>query len=113
VYEATMDRDAVRARMEETLRDPPSPQMAEQAEQMLAEGGPHLGVASDRITTRVDVSSFTDQKRAALAAHRSQVPADSWWMTVPPAEFAGMFGTEYFIHRGAPAGTVETDLGLG
>jgi len=113
VYEATMDRDAVRARMEETLRDPRNPQMAEQAEQMLAEGGPHLGVSADRITTRIDVSAWTGQKRTALAAHRSQVPADSWWMSVPAEEFAQMFGTEYFIHRGVPAGTEETDLALG
>jgi LmbE family N-acetylglucosaminyl deacetylase len=113
VYEATIDRDAVRDRLEEALRNPPSPQMAQQAEQMLAEGGPHLGVPAERITTRVDVSAWIDQKRAALAAHSSQVPAESWWMSVPPEEFARMFGTECFIHRGVPAGTVETDLGLG
>ena len=113
VYEATIDGDAVRDSLEEVLRNPPSPQMAQQAEQMLAEGGPHLGVPAERITTRVDVSAWIDQKRSALAAHSSQVPAESWWMSVPPEEFARMFGTEWFIHRGVPAGTVETDLGLG
>jgi LmbE family N-acetylglucosaminyl deacetylase len=112
VYEATMDKDEVHARLVETRRDPPSPLMAEFAEQMLADGGPHLGVAAARITTRVDVSAWIDTKRAALAAHRSQVPDESWFLSAPPDVFARMFGTEFFIRRGVPAGTVEATLGF-
>jgi len=112
VYEATMDRDMVRARMEQALRERTSPQMVEMAEGMMADGGPHLGVSSARITTRVDVSAFAGLKRRALATHASQVPADSWWLSSPEEAFAEMFGTEFFIRRGAPAGTLEVDLGL-
>ena len=86
--------------------------MVEMAEQMMADDGPHLGVPGERITTRVDVSAFAGLKRRALATHASQVPADSWWLSSPEDVFARMFGTEYFIRRGAPAGTTELDLGL-
>jgi len=112
VYEATMDRDMVRGRMEEALRERADPAMVEMAEQMMADDGPHLGVPGERITTRVDVSAFAGLKRRALATHASQVPADSWWLSSPEDVFARMFGTEYFIRRGAPAGTTELDLGL-
>jgi LmbE family N-acetylglucosaminyl deacetylase len=112
VYEATMDQDEIRARLQEALSNPPAPQMAEMAKAMLADGGPHMGVPAERITTRIDVSGWIDKKRAALAAHSSQVPEESWFLAAPPEVFAQMFGTEYFIRRGAPPGTVEGDLGF-
>jgi LmbE family N-acetylglucosaminyl deacetylase len=112
VYEATMDQDAIRDRLRETLLSRPNPQMVEMAEGMLADGGPHMGVPAAKITTRVDVSAFIDRKRRALAAHVSQVPADSWWMSTPSEAFALMFGIECFMRRGAAAGLVEDSLGL-
>ena len=112
VYEATLDQDSMRAMLEETLRARPTPELVEMAEGMLAEGGPHMGVAGARITTRVDVSPWVGIKRAALSAHASQVPADSWFLKAPPDQFARMFGTESFILRGAPAGFTEDRLAL-
>jgi LmbE family N-acetylglucosaminyl deacetylase len=67
-----------------------------------------------RITTEVDVSAYVDLKRAALAAHASQLD-NSWWMRFPPEAFQVMFGNETFIRfidrTGAP--TPETDLFAG
>jgi LmbE family N-acetylglucosaminyl deacetylase len=112
VYEATLDRDEMRTRLEEALRTRPSPEVVEMAQTMLAGGGPHMGVPGPRITTQVDVNRFVPVKRAALSAHASQVPADSWFLKAPPDEFMRMFGTESFILRGAPAGFTEDRLAL-
>jgi LmbE family N-acetylglucosaminyl deacetylase len=113
VYEATLDRDQMRTGLEEVLRTRPAPELVEMAEGMLANDGPHMGVAGDRITTRVDVTSWVDVKRTALRAHASQVPPDSWFLRAPPDQFLRMFGTESFILRGAPPGTSEDRLDLG
>jgi LmbE family N-acetylglucosaminyl deacetylase len=113
VYEATIDRDRMREGLEEALRARPNPEIVEMAENMLKDGGPHMGVPGARITTRVDVTRFIGVKRAALAAHASQVPPESWFLRAPPAEFERMFGTEYFILRGAAPGVAEDHLRLG
>ena len=53
------------------------------------------------ITTTVDVRDFVDQKRAAMAAHASQIPEDSFFLQMPPDAFREAFGYEWFIRRGA------------
>jgi LmbE family N-acetylglucosaminyl deacetylase len=67
-----------------------------------------------RITTDIDVSAFVDNKRAALAAHASQVD-NTWWMRFPPEAFSVMFAKETFIRArdttGAPV--PEDDLFAG
>jgi len=112
VYEATMDRDRMREGLEEVLRTRPKPELVEMATNMLADGGPHMGVPAARITTRVDVTPYVGVKRAALAAHASQVPPESWFLQAPPEEFERMFGTEVYILRGAPQGFSEDALQL-
>jgi LmbE family N-acetylglucosaminyl deacetylase len=57
------------------------------------------------ITTTVDTSAVADKKRAALAAHASQLD-QSWWVRFPPEAFSEVFGEETFIRSrdrtGAP-----------
>ena len=49
--------------------------------------------------------------RAALRAHASQIPSDSFMVSLPVEAFELAFGTEWFIRRGARAeGPPETDL---
>ncbi|MFA5883348.1 MAG: PIG-L family deacetylase [Acidimicrobiia bacterium] len=62
------------------------------------------------ITTRVDVQEHLAVKRAALAAHASQIGEGSFFVTMPDEIFAVAFGTEWFIRRDAPEGTRETWL---
>jgi LmbE family N-acetylglucosaminyl deacetylase len=66
------------------------------------------------ITTDVDTTAFADAKRAALAAHASQLD-QSWWLRFPPETFGMIFGQETFIRSmdktGAP--TPEDDLFAG
>lgn len=75
------------------------------------EGLENFGTAESRITTRIDVTAKLDVKRAAMAAHASQIGADSWFMTLPAPLFARAFGTEWYIRRGAdPSLPFETSL---
>jgi LmbE family N-acetylglucosaminyl deacetylase len=63
-----------------------------------------LGVPADRISSTVDVAGWIDHKRRAMAAHASQFPSSSWFMTLPSPAFQLLFGTEWYIQPGAPAG---------
>ena len=67
-----------------------------------------------QITTTVDVSSVADRKRAALAAHASQLD-ESLWVRFPPETFAEVFGEETFIRSRDRTGTPvpEDDLFTG
>ncbi|MGH9264608.1 MAG: PIG-L family deacetylase [Acidimicrobiales bacterium] len=69
-----------------------------------------LGVSEDRITTTVDVRPWLARKRAAMAAHASQISETSFFLAMAPELFEGGFGQEWFILCGGPPGLVETDL---
>lgn len=67
------------------------------------------------ITHRVDVRRFARQKRAALAAHRSQIGgaqarALAVLLRLPPAVFGLLFGREWFVEPAAAGGPVRTDI---
>ena len=107
VFEATIDRDhliaLMRARPVELGADSPLPDDPDDL---------NLGVAGHLITTRIDITPVIERKRAAMRAHASQIPADSFFLTLPDDAYAMAFGTEWFTRRGAPAGTAETALPL-
>jgi LmbE family N-acetylglucosaminyl deacetylase len=109
VYEATMNRDAIRRFMIEHQADAEAagieaPDGVEDPDAIT------LGVPESEITTFVDVSAFIDAKRAALAAHASQVDETHFFLALPVELFQAAFGTEWFIRRGAPSSTHETSL---
>ena len=56
-----------------------------------------LGTPDERITTEVDVAPWLDRKRAAMAAHRSQIGPDSFFLNAPDELVASLFATEQFI----------------
>ncbi len=66
-----------------------------------------LGVPSERITTTVDVTRFVDRKRAAMRAHASQIPPDSYFLALPDDLFVRAFGTEWFIRLDSRPGAPE------
>jgi len=101
VYEATMNRDHIRRLMLE-MRDQARAVGLELPEDMGDPDDLNLGVPENRITTTVDVSPFIDAKRAALAAHRSQVDETSFFLAMQPEHFERAFGYEWFIRHGAP-----------
>jgi len=65
-----------------------------------------LGVPTVEVTLTVDVRAHDATKRAAMAAHRSQIPPDSEALAMPPATFVGVYGFEWFVRRG-PQGPLE------
>jgi LmbE family N-acetylglucosaminyl deacetylase len=69
-----------------------------------------FGTPEEEITTSIDVSDYLDRKRAAMAAHASQISDTSYFLAMPPDMFAMAFGTEWFILRGAPRGIRDHDL---
>jgi LmbE family N-acetylglucosaminyl deacetylase len=72
--------------------------------------GENFGVPGELITTRVDVTPWTDRKRKAMQAHASQIGEQSFFLAMPPDIFKIAFGNEQFILKDAPPGTAETDL---
>lgn len=103
VLESTVNRDEVRAmvanREEAGMDDPPIPDLDS------------FGKPEAVLTTRIDVTSMIDAKRAAMAAHASQIDDESWFMQMPLPLFTMAFGAEWFIRRGAdPTLSRETAL---
>lgn len=73
-----------------------------------------FGTDDELLTTVVDVAALLDRKRAAMAAHRSQIGPDSFFLNTPPSLAQDAFGVEEFVLvRGTPApdeGGLERDL---
>ena len=63
-----------------------------------------------KITTTIDARDYVDRKRASMLEHASQITEASFFLQMPPDIFRESFGYEWFIKRGAPAGTQETAL---
>ncbi|HVE47704.1 MAG TPA: PIG-L family deacetylase [Acidimicrobiales bacterium] len=105
VYESTIDRDGFVGLLEraEELGLTPPDDIGDLA---------GFGVPGALITTRVDVTQYLDAKRAAMAAHSSQIAETSFFLNMGPEAFTAVWGQETYICRGAPAGTAETSLPL-
>jgi LmbE family N-acetylglucosaminyl deacetylase len=109
VYESVMNRDhitrllAARRPELEAIGQWPPPGIDESGEVA-------IGVPEALITTAVDVGELVDTKRAALAAHASQVDETSFFLAMPPEAFRESFGVEWFVHRGIPSGLTESSI---
>jgi len=108
VYEATVNRDHVVRLMAS------NPQWA-------AEGAPpdvsQFGLPESEITTVVDVRAAMAAKRAAMAAHESQVGDFGPFLAMPAEQVEAAFGQESFRRRGGATGhhgaaALETALPL-
>jgi LmbE family N-acetylglucosaminyl deacetylase len=97
VYESTMNRDYIKRLIERRADEIPDAPDAPDAATMDDFGSPEA-----LITTTVDVRSFVDAKRAAMAAHASQIPGDSFFLSMPLDAFREAFGYEWFIRRDKP-----------
>jgi LmbE family N-acetylglucosaminyl deacetylase len=102
VYEATANRDHIQRLMRQMPQDPDAPESPADLDT--------LGVREDQITTTLDVRDFVDKKRAAMIAHASQIPADSFFLQLPLDAFREAFGWEWFIRRDGPRTQRETTL---
>jgi LmbE family N-acetylglucosaminyl deacetylase len=105
VYEATMNRDHILRLLRER-----SDEIPEGVERPDPEEFAEFGTPEALITTTIDVRDFVDRKRAAMAAHQSQIDENHFFLTMPPDAFREAFGHEWFIRRGAAPGSREQDL---
>jgi LmbE family N-acetylglucosaminyl deacetylase len=109
LYLATLDRDRLVALQAEADFSPPDDDSGRELETM--------GEPGWRITTEIDVRPWIAQKRKAMAAHRSQIGPDSFFLAMPEEVFTMVWGAETYI-RAWPsvgddaAGRRETDLVL-
>lgn len=105
VFQSTMNRTRIMQQMaenasifEDEIESELEGETAEQVRQRVeAAEREEFGSPEELITHAVDVSSVVDVKRAAMAAHRSQIGPDSFFFKMPPEVFSAAFGTEWFI----------------
>ncbi len=98
VYLTTMDRDVMaelRRRAAGSDHGPDDP----------LEGADTMGEPASRITTELDVTPWLAAKRAAMAAHSSQISEESFFLSLPDDLFAEVWGQEWYIRvRPEPVG---------
>lgn len=68
-----------------------------------------FGTPDAKVTTVVDVVPWLDRKRSALAAHASQIAADSFFFNLPDAIVERFFGVEEFVLAEGRPGPVGAD----
>ncbi len=97
VYESTVDREYLH--FVET-------HLVDEALGSLYEVSPHaaqpVGVPTALVSTTVDVRSVLAAKRAAMAAHASQLPAGAPLFALDADTFAGVYGFEWYVRSGPP-----------
>jgi LmbE family N-acetylglucosaminyl deacetylase len=84
------------------------------AHDALAESAPGAPVGFGASTVEIDLVVTLDDvtisaKRRAMAAHASQMPADSAVMTLGDTSFASVYGMEWFCRISGPAGSGAID----
>ena len=109
----TMNRDAIRTSIEAALADEDSwsddGMLEKRRDRAESES---FGMPDAEITHAIDVSTVIGRKRAAIAAHASQIAPESFFLAMPDEQFASAFGTEWFVDPGNPrrGGPQRTDL---
>lgn len=99
VFESTMNRTRMRELADFAFEGADDdPELAEQREEMRETD---MGTPAEGISHEVDVTDVIDEKRRAMAAHRSQISEESFFMTMPDEAFVAAFGHEWFIEIGA------------
>lgn len=103
LWEATMNRDRVRQRMQAAL----AAGMLKDEDMWDVDGpaddGNPFGSLESEISLMVDVREFAATKRASVRCHASQVTDSSFFMNMPDEQFVDSFGWEWFISPGDPS----------
>ncbi len=104
VYEATVDREYLH--FVETHLVGHAVRWLVGADAPLVTNRAPLGVPTVLVSTVVEVGGALAVKRAAIAAHESQLPPDDPFHSLDDETFAAVYGYEWFVRRG-PAGPIE------
>jgi LmbE family N-acetylglucosaminyl deacetylase len=70
------------------------------------------GPSPGEVTAAIDVSDYADVQRRALLCHRTQIPADSFFMNLPPHVRRRAFATAYLTRLQPPPARGERDTDL-
>jgi LmbE family N-acetylglucosaminyl deacetylase len=101
LYEATVDREYLHFveshLVVEATRGPEQPDRGR-----LGLAASPLGMSTVEIDCTIDVRSVLATKRQAMADHASQIPDASSAMQLPDADFAAVYGLEWYARRGPP-----------
>lgn len=76
---------------------------------------PPFAVSDERVTAWLDVSPFIEKKLAAMRAHRTQIPEDSWFLKLSEVVGPQAWATETFelARSSVDSPARETDLFAG
>ena len=106
IYEATVDREYLHFVETHLVVEATIATQPERAVAGLGLAAAPLGLSTVEIDCTVDVRPVLPIKRQAMAAHASQIPETSSAMRLPDADFAAVYGYEWYGRRG-PAGPID------
>jgi len=70
------------------------------------------GTPASQLTAHIDISRYMGRKQKALAEHRTQIPGEFYYLTIPQELLAQAAGTEYFLRIMPPSGPEEYEVDL-
>jgi LmbE family N-acetylglucosaminyl deacetylase len=97
VYEATSSREGAREAWQLAARELGGEATVDDG---AVDDVESFGVPHADLSYALDVTDQLEAKRAAMAAHRSQISEQSFFLGLRPETFAAVFGTEWFAVRG-------------
>jgi LmbE family N-acetylglucosaminyl deacetylase len=106
VYEVTVDREYLHFVEAHLVVEAGVPGAVGARPGELGLAASSIGLPSVMVTTTVDVRPVLSVKRAAMAAHASQIPETASAMRLPTEAFAAVYGYEWFVRRG-PRGPLD------
>jgi LmbE family N-acetylglucosaminyl deacetylase len=114
VYESTVDREYLHfvethLVVEATIAAQPERSLGNRGQvkpPSLGLAAAPLGLSTVEVDCTVDVRPVLAVKRRAMAAHASQIPETSSAMRLPDADFAAVYGYEWYGRRG-PLGPID------
>ncbi|HVW31140.1 MAG TPA: GlcNAc-PI de-N-acetylase, partial [Acidimicrobiia bacterium] len=106
VYEATVDREYLHFVETHLVVEATIATQPERVPAGLGLAAAALGLSTVEVDCTVDVRPVLPTKRRAMAAHVSQIPESSSALRLLDADFAAVYGYEWYARRG-PRGPID------
>jgi LmbE family N-acetylglucosaminyl deacetylase len=106
IYEATVDREYLHFVETHLVVEATIATQPERKVVGLGLAAAPLGLSTVEVDCTIDVRPVLATKRRAMSAHASQIPETSSAMRLPDADFAAVYGYEWYGRRG-PLGPID------
>ncbi len=106
IYESTVDREYLHFVETHLVVEATIAAQPERTVPRLGLAAAALGLSTVEVDCTVDVRAVLPVKRQAMSAHASQIPETSSAMRLPDADFAAVYGYEWYARRG-PLGPID------